>query len=278
MFVVLGKGGDTLITRKDLFVALFSFCLAATLFVVLPSRSATNPYDPWADVSGPTLGVPNGTINMRDINYLIQRFNTFGTPIDRSSLMSIEYDSGWANITDKCGQDFNVTHNLNSTDLIVDIQGRTTLEIGPHQKHYGLTGYTQGWFSSCGGTNEDQAYALVQTSDGGYALAGHTYSFGAGSADFWLVRTDAAGNMMWNRTYGGAGGDRVEALVQTRDGGYALAGWTWSFGAGGDLWMVKTDVESGLAWTDSTADTLTFYRGATDLYWNFVRVRIWKSE
>jgi hypothetical protein len=96
------------------------------------------------------------------------------------------------------------------------------------------------WNRTYGGTNFDLADALVQTSDGGYALAGWTTSFGAGSADFWLVKTDAAGNEQWNRTYGGTGGERPYALVQTNDGGYALAGWTTSFGAGNvDFWLVK---------------------------------------
>jgi hypothetical protein len=65
-------------TKKDLVIAvLVTFCLTATLFIVLPSRSV-EPYSPWADVSGPTVGESDGTINMRDINYEILRFNTFG--------------------------------------------------------------------------------------------------------------------------------------------------------------------------------------------------------
>jgi len=66
------------LNKKDLvIVALATFCLTATLFTILPSRSA-EPYSPWADVSGPTIGESDGTINMRDINYEILRFNTFG--------------------------------------------------------------------------------------------------------------------------------------------------------------------------------------------------------
>jgi len=53
-------------------------------------------------------------------------------------------------------------------------------------------------------TTADCAYSLVETSDGGFALAGSTDSFGAGDADFWLVKTDMYGNMEWRRTYGGA--------------------------------------------------------------------------
>ena len=96
------------------------------------------------------------------------------------------------------------------------------------------------WNKTYGGWGGDDACALVQTSDGGYALAGCTNSFGAGFYDFWLVKTDSAGNALWNKTYGGTNGDFATALVQTGDGGYALAGNTNSFGAGGtDSWLVK---------------------------------------
>jgi hypothetical protein len=135
------------------------------------------------------------------------------------------------------------------------------------------------WIKTYGGTNDDEAYALVQAIDGGYVLAGYTYSFGAGSGDFWLVKTDALGNVQWTRTYGGTSDEEARALVQTADGGYALAGITGSFGAGnGDSWFVKTDVESGLVWVDSTTDTITLRRGATDAFWNFVRVRLWRPK
>ena len=98
------------------------------------------------------------------------------------------------------------------------------------------------WNRIYGGTGSDETCALVRTSDGGYALAGWTASFGAGGWDVWLVKTDESGIMQWNRTYGGTNYDIARALVQTTDGGYALAGRTESFGAGdGDFWLVKTD-------------------------------------
>jgi hypothetical protein len=102
------------------------------------------------------------------------------------------------------------------------------------------------WNKTYGGTEYDEAYSLVQTKDGGFALAGYTYSFGAGYADFWLVRTDASGDVLWNKTYGGTNYDAAFSMVQTSDGGYALAGYTESFGAVGmDFWLVKTD-ENGI--------------------------------
>jgi hypothetical protein len=99
-----------------------------------------------------------------------------------------------------------------------------------------------GWSKTYGGVNDDYACSVVQTGDGGYAIAGYTNSFGVGKCDFWLVKTDGYGNVQWNKTYGGTGGDGASFVVQTNDGGYAIAGTTMSFGAGShDFWLVKTD-------------------------------------
>jgi len=98
------------------------------------------------------------------------------------------------------------------------------------------------WSQTYGGTDNEDATSLVQTSDGGYALAGYTGIVAGGEMDFWLVKVDGSGNIEWNQTYGETGEDRVYSLVQTSDGGYALAGFTNSFGAGEyDFWLVKTD-------------------------------------
>ena len=105
------------------------------------------------------------------------------------------------------------------------------------------------WNQTYGGVNADLLFSLVATSDGGYVMAGRTRSFGAGSADAWLVKTDASGNMEWNHTYGGPRIDVAHAVIQTSDGGYAFAGFTTSFGADGqDLWLVKTDDDGNLEW------------------------------
>ena len=111
---------------------------------------------------------------------------------------------------------------------------------------------SEAWVQTYGGTDQEVANALVETSDGGYALAGYTYSFGAGSADCWLVKTDAKGNMQWNQTYGGVDYDVARSLVETSDGGYALAGYTYSFGAGSaDCWLVKTDAKGNMQWNQT---------------------------
>lgn len=107
------------------------------------------------------------------------------------------------------------------------------------------------WSKTYGGVGDEVAHSLVYTSDGGYALAGYTVSFGAGWEDFWLVKTDEFGNMEWNQTYGGIDADLAFSLVETSDGGYAIAGKTYSFGAeGSDFWLVKTDEFGNIEWSE----------------------------
>jgi hypothetical protein len=107
-----------------------------------------------------------------------------------------------------------------------------------------------------GGTNADYAYSIIQTTDGGYAVAGYTQSFGAGNQDYYIVKLDAGGTLQWTRTVGGTSYDYVWSVIQTTDGGSAVAGYTWSFGAGGyDMYIVKLDSGSALQWSKTVGGT-----------------------
>jgi hypothetical protein len=108
------------------------------------------------------------------------------------------------------------------------------------------------WSKTYGGDGKDASTSLVEASDGGYTLVGYTMSFGAGSWDVWLVKTDMYGNMEWNQTYGGKGHEEAYSLVVTSDGGYVLAGYTESFGAGGtDFWLIKIDAYGNVEWNQT---------------------------
>jgi hypothetical protein len=116
------------------------------------------------------------------------------------------------------------------------------------------------WSQTYGGTGGSMAHSVIATPDGGYALAGYTGSFGANGVDFWLVKTDAFGNMQWNKTYGGTGADAAWSLVATSDGGYALAG-KWNYTTyhseihDGDCWLVKTDASGNMEWNKTYEGT-----------------------
>jgi hypothetical protein len=105
------------------------------------------------------------------------------------------------------------------------------------------------WDKTYGGTSGDKGYSLAQTSDGGFAITGYTKSSGAGATDIWLIRTDAAGNLLWDRTYGGASNEEGYSVAQTGDGGFIIAGYTYSYGAGdADWWLVRTDSAGNRLW------------------------------
>jgi len=106
------------------------------------------------------------------------------------------------------------------------------------------------WTKTIGGPENEEGCSLIQTSDGGYAIAGETYSFVAGDWDVYLVKLDAHGNLQWTKTIGGKEEDVGFSLIQTSDGGYAIAGYTSSFGAGNyDVYVVKLDAKGNLEWT-----------------------------
>jgi parallel beta-helix repeat protein len=107
-----------------------------------------------------------------------------------------------------------------------------------------------------GGPNSDVARCVVQTCDGGFAIAGYTKSYGSGSYDFWLIKTDYAGNMLWQKTHGNTGSDMAYSIAQTCEGGYILAGDTDYYTAGScDFWVVKTNSVGNLAWSQKFGGT-----------------------
>ncbi|MEJ2240597.1 MAG: hypothetical protein P8Y18_00410 [Candidatus Bathyarchaeota archaeon] len=123
------------------------------------------------------------------------------------------------------------------------------------------------WQHTYGGINDDRAYSVIQITDEGYALAGFTMSYGAGLQDFYLIKTDENGNLIWNKTYGGAGADTAKSVIQTSEGGYALVGDTTSFGnlssefLSYDFWLVKTDNNGNMLWNKTYGYRLSFENG-----------------
>ncbi len=105
------------------------------------------------------------------------------------------------------------------------------------------------WTHTFGGSSADGVQAMQQTIDGGFILAGYTFSFGSSYVNAYLVRTDAAGNLVWSNAYGGAGWEYLFAVAETADGGFVAAGYTTSTGAGSmDMYLLRVDAQGNLLW------------------------------
>ncbi|UCG69137.1 MAG: hypothetical protein JSV09_15355, partial [Thermoplasmata archaeon] len=111
---------------------------------------------------------------------------------------------------------------------------------------------TEEWNKTFGGSSADYGFSVQQTSDGGYIIAGQTFSFSVGSYDAWLIKTDENGNEEWNNSFGGGSGDYGYSVQETFDGGYIIGGTTYSYGAGDmDLWLIKTDNIGNEEWNQT---------------------------
>ena len=112
------------------------------------------------------------------------------------------------------------------------------------------------WDKTLGDTDDDGANSVLQTDDGGYLVAGFTKSYGAGGYDFWIIKTDSTGTKEWDKTYGGTDDDGARSVIQTGDGGYIVAGFTKSYGAGdNDGWIIKIDSAGNKEWDKTYGGT-----------------------
>ncbi|KPL17281.1 MAG: hypothetical protein AMS23_05550 [Bacteroides sp. SM1_62] len=117
------------------------------------------------------------------------------------------------------------------------------------------------WTKTCGGENYDRGYSLVQTLDG-YLIAGATESFGAGSRDVYIIRTNLSGDTLWTKTLGAVGYDMANFIQRTYDDGYIIVGETESYGAlESDIFLIKIDSAGNVYWTQ-TIGGAEYDRGA----------------
>lgn len=117
------------------------------------------------------------------------------------------------------------------------------------------------WQRSLGGSNDETAYQVQPTSDGGYIIAGKSNSTNGdvtgnhGVSDFWVVKINPMGLLQWQKSLGGSGDDEASSVQQTTDGGYIVAGYTNSTNGnvtgnhgGYDFWVVKLNDTGGIQW------------------------------
>ncbi|NUQ14093.1 MAG: T9SS type A sorting domain-containing protein [Flavobacteriales bacterium] len=120
------------------------------------------------------------------------------------------------------------------------------------------------WQHCYGGSALDELWSVQQTNDGGYVVAGRTYSNDGdvsghhGSMDAWVLKLDGAGTILWQKCMGGNGDDEFRSAQQTSDGGFILAGSTGSndgdvigYHGDNDAWVVKLSANGDLQWQKS---------------------------
>ena len=116
------------------------------------------------------------------------------------------------------------------------------------------------WEKTFGGKDNDMAFSIVNSSDGGFIVVGGTFSFGKGEEDLYLIKIDKNGNKIWEKTFGGKEDEMALSIVKSLDGGFIVAGYTKSFGHGKkDTYLIKIDKNGNKIWEK------TF--GGKDLDW-----------
>jgi len=108
------------------------------------------------------------------------------------------------------------------------------------------------WTKTVGGKFKDISYSIAQAADGGYVLSGATKSSATANLDVYVIKLDATGKVVWTKTAGGQGDDEGESIIQTRDGGYAVGGYTNVYNTSDyKFFAVKLDATGKVIWTKS---------------------------
>lgn len=114
------------------------------------------------------------------------------------------------------------------------------------------------WEKAYGGSKFDVANVITPSGNGGYAIAGLTFSFGKGQRDFWIFKVDDDGNVLWSRTQGREGFEEAYAIVEVETNQFVVAGWTNSIGNGNyDYYVVK--MEASVSDNNSIVISLSYF-------------------
>ncbi len=128
------------------------------------------------------------------------------------------------------------------------------------------------WQNTIGGTGGDWAYSVDECDDGNFIIGGHSYSPvgfdktepSRGGMDYWVVKIDVNGNKLWDRTFGGVFAEQLNSTFQTADGGFILAGTSFSGisfdktvpnSGGQDIWIIKLDTNGDPVWQQGYGGT-----------------------
>lgn len=196
---------------------------------------------------GPSWDSGNSVQETNDGGYIIAgRTSSFGAGYQDVWLIKTNAlgDTLWTKIFS--GTDYDGANSIQQTSDNGFIIAGFKDSYGPNKKDLWLIKTDEFgnllWENSYGGSDDDEAYSVQQTSDGGYILAGYTESYGAGLDDVWLLKTNAYGDSVWSKVFAGSYNESGNSVQQTSDGGYIVTGYTSTYGSGSaDIWLIKTE-------------------------------------
>jgi hypothetical protein len=120
------------------------------------------------------------------------------------------------------------------------------------------------WSWAIGGPSVEEAVSVCQTGDNGYALSGYTASYGAGAPDLYIVKLAQNGDLQWTRTIGGNNDDYAFSIMNSHDGGFIVAGESFSYSLGWiDMYLIKLDHAGRYVWGKTAGGSeMDFIRSA----------------
>ena len=222
---------------------LFSFFLLSSLLIPLVFGSSLM----WSQTyGGPDQEIAHWLVETSDGGYAIGGYTRdFGAPEGDDDFLLVKID---ANGKMEWNQTYEMTEIDRVRSMIITSDGGYVIVGGHWLVKVDLNGNME-WNQTFGGTD---AHSVVEIPDGGYVIAGRTGYSDEYKDDFLLIKTDSHGNLEWNRTYGGTGSDNANSVIVTFDGGFALAGSTWSFNSSSpDFWLIKTDANGNMVWNQT---------------------------
>jgi hypothetical protein len=120
------------------------------------------------------------------------------------------------------------------------------------------------WDREFGGSRPDYAYNIIETGDGNYFIVGYSASFSGGDLDIYLIKMDAAGNKIWEKTYIGPGNEEGREIIRTSDGNFVIVGHTNTNLSSQDMFLMKIDPTGAVMW-------IKYYGGSNDDFGDSVK-------
>jgi hypothetical protein len=236
------KRGDIMKSIR-VFCLLFSIVLTTSIFTGCGAAKTTVPVDE-------NQTEPSGIDITAQVGSEIEWSKSLGgSRIDFIRSIQQTNDGGYIAVGDSNSNDGDVAKNNGNSDVwVLKIDGKGEIS----------------WIKSMGGSLNDYAYSIQQTNEGGYIMAGYSYSNNGdvsgnhGGCDAWVVKLNSSGSISWRKCLGGSGDDYAYSIQQTSEGGYIVAGSSFSNSGvvtgnhgGGDAWIVKLNDSGSISWNKS---------------------------